>query len=222
MLSLDIKFIKLNKNMDEKIKIAIYILLLIVVIGCVAIIYGIISSVRYDKKIYDDVYNEYNELIQKEEVKDTEKIDPIETSKKFEEKMQEEDFSKNTIGILKISKLNISYPVIKETTEENLKVAPTKYCGPEIPNTVGNLCITGHNYGTSSFFSRLDELEVEDMVIFIPHDGQTKVYKVYEKNVVEPNDTNCLSQDTNGNIEITLITCTENTTKRLVVKCRAL
>lgn len=203
--------------MSDKAKIAIYILLTIIIIGCILIIFGIVSSIQYNKEIYNEVYNEYNELLE-----ENDEIDPIEKSKEFETKMQDEEFNKKTIGILKIANLNISYPVINETTEENLKVAPTKYCGPDVPNTVGNLCITGHNYGTSSFFGKLDEIEIGDMVIFIPHDGDTKTYKVYSKEIVEPENTECLSQDTNGNIEITLITCAENTEKRLVVKCRVL
>jgi len=211
--------------MENKYKKMIYISLAIIILGCSLIIYGILSETKYDKELYAAIYDEYEkqiEEIEKVEVEEDLEINPEEKSKEYEEKMQDEDFNNKTIGVLKIPKLKISYPVIKETTDEYLKIAPTKYCGPDEPNTVGNLCITGHNYGTSSFFGNLDKLENEDMVIFMPNDGGTKVYEVYHTEIVEPENTSCLSQETNGNIEMTLITCAENSTKRLVVKCKVL
>ena len=45
-------------------------------------------------------------------------------------------------------------------------------------------------------------------------------YKVYNKYVVKPTDTSCTTQHTNGYRELTLITCTNYGTERLVVKCR--
>jgi len=46
------------------------------------------------------------------------------------------------------------------------------------------------------------------------------MYKVYDKYIVDETDMNCISQETNGKIELTLITCEKDNTKRLVVKCR--
>ena len=45
---------------------------------------------------------------------------------------------------------------------------------------------------------------------------------VYDKYEVNEKDLSCTSQDTNGNIEVTLITCASAKKKRLVVKCRAI
>lgn len=211
--------------MKKDSKVLIYVALSLIITGCLIMINTIVSVTKYDKDLYAEVYEEYDEQIKeitKTEFIDEEKIEPKETEEQYEVKAQISEDDNRTIGILKIQKLKLSYPVIKETTEENLKVAPTKYCGPEKPNTVGNLCITGHNYGTSSFFGKLDQLELGDMVVFIPKDGGTKVYEVYETEIVEPENTACLSQETNGNIEMTLITCAENSTKRLVVKCKVI
>ena len=36
-------------------------------------------------------------------------------------------------------KIDIEYPIIKETTTEYLKIAPTKYCGPEV-NEIRKFC----------------------------------------------------------------------------------
>ena len=47
-------------------------------------------------------------------------------------------------------------------------------------------------------------------------------YAVYSKYVINENDMSHTSQLTNGNIELTLITCTTVKTERLVVKARAI
>lgn len=52
------------------------------------------------------------------------------------------------------------------------------------------------------------------------NNGRTIEYQVYDKYIVEPTDTRCTSQLTNGRKELTLITCANYGTQRLVVKCR--
>ena len=47
-------------------------------------------------------------------------------------------------------------------------------------------------------------------------------YNYYDKYEVNEKDLSCTSQGTNGNIEVTLITCASAKKKRLVVKCRAI
>ena len=48
------------------------------------------------------------------------------------------------------------------------------------------------------------------------------MYKVYDKYIIDERDMKCTSQETDGKIELTLITCDNDNTKRLVVKCRVL
>ena len=44
------------------------------------------------------------------------------------------------------------------------------------------------------------------------------MYKIYLVDIVEPDETQCLSQKTDGRIEVTLITCTTDSSKRIIVK----
>ena len=69
-------------------------------------------------------------------------------------------------------------------------------------------------------FGKLSELENGDIVELQDTTGRVLEYEVYNKYVVEPTDTSCTSQLTNGRKELTLITCTNYGTQRLVVKCR--
>ena len=50
--------------------------------------------------------------------------------------------------------------------------------------------------------------------------GRTVRYEVYDRYQVVPDDTACTSQLTGGKREITLITCKEYGTQRLVVKAK--
>ena len=125
------------------------------------------------------------------------------------------------IGKIKIDKLGIEYPIISETTDEYLKLAPTKVCGPVI-NSVGNLCIAGHNYLNGRLFSRLNELKKGDKVLLTDNNNKTLEYTVYDKFKAKQDDLSALNQDTNFETELTLITCTNNVEDRLIVKCRVM
>ena len=122
-------------------------------------------------------------------------------------------------SILNIPRLNINYPIISETSEELLKISLNKYWGPG-PNEVGNYCIVGHNYKNKKMFGRLNEIVSGDTVELTDMEGNKLKYTVYDEYVVDPTDVACTSQLTNGNKEVTLITCTNYGQQRLVVKAR--
>ena len=48
----------------------------------------------------------------------------------------------NVIGKIIIPEIDMKSPIIKETTTEYLKIAPTKYCGPEV-NEIRELSYSG-------------------------------------------------------------------------------
>jgi len=129
------------------------------------------------------------------------------------------------IATLDIPDIALIYTVIQgdtgsvEETEELLKISPAKYHGGE-PNEVGNFCIVGHNYRNNKFFSHVPELTVGDKIEITSLKGETLVYSVYDKYIVEPEDVSCTSQRTNGLKEITIITCTNDSKQRVIVKAR--
>ena len=69
-------------------------------------------------------------------------------------------------------------------------------------------------------FGKLALVNVDDEVTLKDLSGNTVKYSVYYKYVVEPTDVSCTSQLTNGQKELTLITCTDYGKRRLVVKAR--
>ncbi len=135
-------------------------------------------------------------------------------------------FNYTTIATINIPKINVNYPILDgqtdsvEETESLLKISPTKFWGPD-PNEVGNFCIVGHNYRNTKFFSKVPTLQNGDYIEITDDSGKTVRYSVYNKYEVSPDDVSCTSQLTNGKTEITLITCTNDSKLRVIVKARA-
>ena len=90
-----------------------------------------------------------------------------------------------------------------------------------MPNEVGNLCIAAHNYHDYRFFSRLHLLEFGDLINIYDINGNIEEYHVTDKYTISATDLNCTSQDTNGEKQITLLTCNNISGNRLVVKATA-
>lgn len=126
-----------------------------------------------------------------------------------------------TIATINIPSINCHYPILNLTTDELLKISPCYFWGAE-PNKEGNFCIVGHNYRSDKFFSKVPKLENGEIIEIKDLTGKTVKYKVYDKYIVEPEDVSCTSQLTNGKTEITVITCTNDSKKRVVVKATAI
>ena len=106
------------------------------------------------------------------------------------------------------------------TNDDLLKVSVCRFAGP-MPNEVGNLCIVGHNYIDTRFFSRLDELLNGDEIKIYDLNGNNIVYEVYNKYEVNFNDLTCTNQNVNNKKIVTLITCDNiNGLKRLIIHAK--
>ena len=208
---------------EKRIIIAIIILTLLLV---AILIYIINQEPEYDEQLYEEIYSEYNEIFE-EDKNETTGVDieinqnQINKNEKIYLMQNDNGDEYRVIAKILIPKMNIYSPVIYETTDELLKIAPTKLWGPN-PNEVGNFCIIGHNYRNDQFFSNLSTLEVGDELVLKNNSGLEKKYIVYDKYEVLETDLSPTNQETNGKIEMTLITCTKNKKKRLIVKARAI
>ena len=149
---------------------------------------------------------------------------PVQTQQTVQSTSQ--GYKYTTIATINIPKINVQYPILdgqtdsEEETEALLKIAPTKFWGAN-PNEVGNFCVVGHNYRNSKFFSKVPTLVNGDVIEITDSTGRTLRYSVYNKYEVVPEDLSCTSQLTNGAKEITVITCTNDSKMRVIVKARA-
>ena len=120
---------------------------------------------------------------------------------------------------LKIEKLDIDTYVLESSNKNAMEVSVIKCFGSN-PNEVGNYCIAGHNYITKNMFSELKKLEVGDEISLTDNKHGTVMYEIYDKYKVVPTQTDILSQETNGEKQITLITCSDYSKKRIIIKAR--
>lgn len=126
----------------------------------------------------------------------------------------------DTVGVVKIPKINLTYPILSKTTDALMKIAPCKFHGAN-PNEVGNLCIIAHNYRRKGvFFSDVENLVIGDIVEIEDLSQRTIQYEVYDIHTVLPNNVDDTTQRTNGRKEVTLITCTDDSQQRIIVRCK--
>ncbi|MCL2859966.1 MAG: sortase [Oscillospiraceae bacterium] len=123
------------------------------------------------------------------------------------------------LGVIKISKINIQYPIIQYVNENSLDIAICKYSSDKNLNDFGNVVIIGHNMLSGLMFHKLDKLGNGDSIQITDATGQTITYKVNDTYIINPTETDCLKTTDSTKREITLITCcTNNFNKRLVIK----
>lgn len=192
-----------------------------------AISQEILSNLSFEDNVVDDTTIKFannsivvilntedpTEVVYTEPVEDQDNIDNIQWR---ETQNGTRYYAKARINIPSI---DCDYPILNESSEELLKISPCHFWGAE-PNEVGNFCIVGHNYRSDKFFSHVPELRIGNNIEITDLKGRTIVYKVYDKYVVDPDDTDCTTQRTNGLKEITLITCTDDSKQRVIVKAR--
>lgn len=121
------------------------------------------------------------------------------------------------IAKLEIPKIHLETEVLKDYSDEALKVSVTKFYKGN-PNQIGNFCIAGHNYITSNMFHYLKDLEIGDKIYLTDAIFGKMEYEIYDKDIVNPKDISCLSQETDGKVELTLITCTTDSKNRIIIK----
>ena len=123
------------------------------------------------------------------------------------------------ISKLEIPKIDLETYVLEKYLEETLNISVVKFYGVN-PNEVGNFCIAGHNFKNKNMFKNLKKLSVGDNLFIIDNDIGRVEYEIFDIYKVSPNDVACLLQETNGKREVTLITCTNDSKERIIVKAR--
>lgn len=171
-------------------------------------------------KITQDVAEEMEEILQMESEETEEPKQQLQMATATSTYTAPNGKKYETIGVVRIPKINVTYPILSKTTDALMKVAPCKFHGSS-PNEVGNLCIIAHNYRRKGvFFSDVELLSVGDIVEVQDLSQRTIQYEVYDIHTVMPDNVADTTQKTNGRKEVTLITCTDDSEQRLIVRCK--
>lgn len=171
--------------------------------------------------VLDGTEEDYNQA----EAEESQALSVANMNDQAEVKVSSSGYRYKIIAKVSIPKINVTYSILQgETgsaaeTEELLKISPLKFHGCE-PNEVGNFCIVGHNYRNTKFFSKVPTLVVGDKVNLTDLTNRTITYEVYDMHTVDPSDTADTTQLTGGKKELTLITCTNDSKQRVIVRCR--
>ena len=131
-----------------------------------------------------------------------------------------------SVGRIEIPKIGVNYAILAQASGDKLvdwlKISPVMFWGV-YPNEIGNLSIAGHNYRNNRFFSKVPTLEIGDRIKITDAEGKKINYTVFDKYEVKPDNTDCVNDvlgKENKRI-VTLITCTNDSKKRVIVQAEA-
>lgn len=187
----------------------------IIIIFIIIISFGILYYYSYIPKKKTEIIIQKKDISIDENSNDEEIICKINVKKNLN-LIQEKYKGYNVSAKLDIPKIKLKSYVIKDYSIDALKVSVTKFWGSN-PNEIGNYCIAGHNYKD---FKNITKLNIGDIFTLTDNYNGLIQYEIYDIYKVLPNQTECLSQKTNGRKEVTLITCTPNSKKRIIVKAK--
>lgn len=222
--------------------ILIIIAILLIMIGIILICFPTVSNYMYEQKVekdkedfieenakeenedvLDKLYQELknrNEILYKSNQENL--VDPFSYEQPSID-LAEFGIENNTIGYLKIPKMEIELPILLGANSENMRkgavhLTETSYpIGGENTNSV----IAAHRgYGKAKLFRHIEKLEYGDK-IYIQNFREELVYEVYEIKLVLPDAIEELAIE-EGKDQITLITCHPYriNTHRYIVKAR--
>ena len=119
-------------------------------------------------------------------------------------------------GTMEIPKINFKYPVLDKVSKSSIENSVAILYGAGL-NQVGNTVIIGHNYRNGQFFSNLKKVSNGDKIYITDYEGKKKTYTIYHHFITTPDDTSFYQRDTNGKAEVTLSTCTDDSSGRFIV-----
>ena len=125
-------------------------------------------------------------------------------------------------GSIEIPATNLKSPIIAraEYSKSALENAIVEIYGPGL-NQVGNTTLAGHNYRNGNFFSNNKKLNIGDKIYITDLEGNRKAYTIYNKYEAPDNESDYMTRDTQGAVEISLSTCTDDSKARLIIWARA-
>ena len=121
----------------------------------------------------------------------------------------------NVTAVVEIARVNLRAEVVEGTDAKTLKVYAGKFTHSVNPGQIGNFSIAAHNNIDTELFRNLYKVKVGDIIRVATKDGEYK-YRVTKRFVILP--TQVEVTDNGDKAEITMITCTQGTRRRLVVK----
>ena len=182
---------------------------------------------KYDLLISDNISNLMSTMQPIEQEKEEVFVDfsehtetTTDFSKYAQDNVKDIVSQQKIIGLISCDKLDMKLVVVEGANKENLRatighIEKTSAIGEE-----GNCVLAGHRGGYyGEFFQNIHMLAEGDIVTVTDIRNQSYQYKVYEQFVVEPTEV-WICNPIEGEDTLTLLSCEDNGTRRIVVRCR--
>ena len=203
--------------MKKRNKLLIYRVLLILLIIAAIVIGGIIFHKQYEDQVYEKENKELVTVFHEE--KDKMEKENSKNDKKETKKIDLEYKGQKVIGLIEIPAIDLEYPILEKTTNLAMATSISRYYGGEI-NEYGNVSLAGHNNYSGTMFGKNKNLKKGDDVLLTDLTGNTLRYEIYDIFVTHPDDTEVLETKDKTIREVTLITCKNGRSERLIIKAK--
>ena len=187
------------------------------------------TSIQEFDKVRRTIKRDNNTVEENETIEDTGISEDVldRLSKDKEGKSQNQEQTEKTylngyevLGYISIPKTKCEYPILAQVTAKSLETAvAVLYPSNPVLNTVGNVVIVGHNYRNNLFFSNNSKLAKGDRIIITSAEEKV-TYEIYNMYYTTANDASYMQRDTEGRREISLSTCNNDSTQRLIIWAR--
>ncbi len=202
----------MNKIFNKK-NIINFIIIIIIICLYISVALMIYSNFRERKRqeVANNIIDKVDEVIEENKISDN-------STSEFNTTYNGIRYT--VIGKIRIKKINIYQPILKENTRSAYNASVVKISGPDL-NTSGNVSIGGHNFMKGNFFIKINRLKEDDKVTITDLTGHSVDYYVYEYGITSIDDPSYLSQPSDNSKIVTLVTCTKDGKERYYVKAKA-
>ena len=190
------------------------ILIGMITIGISYIFFDTYITKKYEKQM-DSSYMVQNTTAEQQETNEIQTVTKIYP----QEEIIKEYKGYDVCAKIEIPAIELETYVLKNYSTQALNISVTKFWGVN-PNEIGNFCVAGHNFINENMFRNLKKLNIGDKLMLTDNTIGKIEYEIFDIYTVVPEDTSCLFPIIDGKREITLITCTNDSTKRIIVKAR--
>lgn len=209
----------------SKVLTGLLVVVIILIVGTIGYFVYDIYFVKAKNKELHEVSEDFSSQIRKQQ-KDNNTVDenvsnPVEgmtTERNNQTASNEKQFMEGyeIMGSISIPKTKINYPILEKVTKKSLETSVAILYGVGL-NQPGNTTIVGHNYRNGLFFSDNKKLSKGDIINITDQGGETVTYSIYNMYETSPSDADYMTRDTEGAREISLSTCTDDSSARLII-----
>lgn len=219
--------------MNSKYSTFLTVLLVVVIVAIVAII-GFLgvkfvlseNSKKQAETFVDEFPKNDDNTTQTETTESTDvniNVDVQQSTQQTNSEEKEQRYNGFLIaGTIEIPVTGLKCPVLaeEEYSKSALETSVVILHGVGL-NQVGNTTIVGHNYRNGSFFSNNKKLNIGDKIYITDLTGKRVAYTIYNKYEGTDTETDYMTRDTQGAMEISLSTCTDDSKARLIIWAKA-